>query len=124
MKFTPKRLINNARNLRRDMTKPERIIWRKLREFPPEYKLSFRRQHPVPPYILDFACIKIKLVIEIDGDSHDLQQQYDKKRDNDLSSLGYRTLRFTNEEIMNNADSVIETILREVNTILKTKQRT
>ena len=105
--------IKHARALRHKMPRAERILWKKLRELPPEYSLTFRRQHPVHPYIIDFACIKMKLAIELDGMSHDDRQARDQKRDLYLFHKGYVTLRFTNDELMANADGVIETIIRE-----------
>jgi ATP-dependent DNA helicase RecQ len=117
MKFnqhkTPGETIRRARRLRREMPKTERLLWQKLRGLPPELGLTFRRQHPIHPFIVDFACIKIKLAIELDGDSHDARQKQDKKRDEYLQSLGYLTMRFTNNELMSDIDSVVETIIRE-----------
>jgi very-short-patch-repair endonuclease len=94
------------------MPKAERILWKMLRELPPEPGLTFRRQHPVHPYILDFACLKIKLAVELDGFSHDNRQAQDHKRDLYLARKGYVTLHFTNDELMTNADGVVETIVR------------
>ena len=105
--------IENARRLRREMTKPERILWKKLRELPQELGVTFRRQHPVHPYILDFACIKIKLAIETDGMSHDNEgaQNYDEVRTNNLRQKGYTVLRFLNDDILKDCDAVMATIM-------------
>ncbi|MDX2028779.1 MAG: DUF559 domain-containing protein [Alphaproteobacteria bacterium] len=113
--------IARARALRRGMSKAERILWKKLREFPPESGLTFRRQHPVHPYVLDFACIKIKLAVEIDRMSHDNRQTYDHKRDLYLMKKGYVVIRFANEAVLNNIDSIMETINREAGKLVHTK---
>jgi len=75
---------------------------------------GFRRQHPLHPFIVDFVHLKAKLVIEIDGFSHDLRQAYDARRDSFLSKQGFKVLRFANEEILKNTEGVVETILLDV----------
>jgi very-short-patch-repair endonuclease len=104
-----------ARRLRREMPRNERILWRCLRELPEELGVTFRRQQPIHPYIADFACMAIKLVIELDGESHDTRQEKDKQRDIYLRRLGYVTLRFNNNEVSNNFDGVVQTIIVEIN---------
>jgi very-short-patch-repair endonuclease len=99
-----------AQGLRREMPRVERILWKALRELPKESGLTFRRQHPLRPYIADFVCLKIKLVIELDGESHDTRQEYDRRRDHYLRKLGYTVLRFTNDDVLNNLGGVVETI--------------
>lgn len=113
--------IQRARRLRREMSKAECVLWKKLREFPPELGLTFRRQHPIHPYILDFACIKIKLAVELDGPSHDTNkaQQSDYRRTTCLSQKGYTILRFTNDECMSNANTVAATILHVASRLKK-----
>ncbi len=70
---------------------------------------KFRRQAVIPPYIADFLCPAVKLVIEVDGDTHD--SLTDTRRDAHLATLGYRVLRFTNHDVMTNMDGVAEFIL-------------
>jgi very-short-patch-repair endonuclease len=108
------------------MTKPERILWKLLRELPPELEITFRRQHPVHPYILDFACIKLKLAIELDGFSHNNPdaQQRDQKRDAFLYNKGYTVLRFTNDELLTNSESIVATILNVSAEIKQAAQKT
>ena len=101
--------IGRARALRRAMPKAERLLWNRLRES----ETTVRCQHPLHPYIVDFACVKARLAIELDGESHDTRQTYDQNRDRVLSEHGYKTLRFTNDDVLTNIDSVLETILHE-----------
>ncbi len=73
---------------------------------------KFRRQHLIEKYIVDFVCLEEKLIVEIDGGYHDNkdQKEYDTGRSEELHSLGYDELRFTNEEVLKNLEAVIETI--------------
>lgn len=75
---------------------------------------KFIRQKPIGPYIADFYCSKLKLVIEIDGDSHQGNEAYDSLRDEEVMSLGIQTLRFTNEAVLMEGNSVYEKILQEI----------
>lgn len=84
-----------ARSMRRDMTDPERKLWRALRTRLPLDDTHFRRQVPIGPFIADFCSFGAKLVIEVDGDQHgfDHGRAYDGRRTAYLTSLGYRVLR-------------------------------
>jgi len=108
-------LVEKARELRSHQTKAEEIFWQlvKSRKF---INLKFRRQHQIGPYIVDFYCDEYKLIIEFDGGIHDTteQQKHDSKRDKYLSSLGNRVLRFKNEELLNNPESVLKTITSSI----------
>ena len=99
-----------AKKLRNNVTPTEMILWGRLKEHFP--KLKFRRQHPVSLYIVDIYCHAEKLVIEIDGSIHDLEEKKikDEIRQKDLEALGLRVIRFTTNEILNNLESVLETI--------------
>ena len=91
------------------MTPAEKILWDELKE----KKLNgyrFRKQHPVYRYILDFYCHECLLAIEIDGDIHKVRKDYDQYRDDYLKSIGITTLRFTNDEIHNTLNQVLEKI--------------
>ena len=101
-------IFDNARELRNKLTPAEQIFWLRLKERFPEYK--FRRQHPISIYIADFYCHKIKLIIEIDGSIHDSEEVKlnDKKRQQDLEELNLTVIRFTNSQVKNEIESVIE----------------
>ncbi len=107
------RIYENARNLRKNMTKEECRLWY---DFLRNYPLRFMRQRPIDQYIADFYCAGAKLVIEIDGGQHfeDDRKQYDKERDRVLSAYGIKTLRIPNTEIMKNFPAVCEYIDRIV----------
>lgn len=90
---------------------PEQKLWSKLRNRQIENH-KFRRQFSIGNFIADFYCPALKLVIEIDGASHDGEerQSYDRWREKYLASLGIKCLRFTNEEVMKNLDGVLVAI--------------
>jgi very-short-patch-repair endonuclease len=98
-----------ARRLRRDATDVERILWFALRDRLPGWK--FRRQHPIGRRIVDFACPERKLAIELDGGQHALREEADERRSVELARRGYRVIRFWNNEVLENLDGVLETIL-------------
>jgi len=104
-------LIDQARELRKNQTKAEEIFWELVRnrKF---LNLKFRRQHQIGLYIVDFYCDEYKLVIEFDGDIHNLEKQkkHDSTRDKYLTSLGNKVVRFKNEELLNNPESVFNKI--------------
>jgi len=98
-----------ARNLRKNSTDAENLIWNivRNRRF---YGLKFKRQYPIGKYIVDFVCIEKKLIIELDGGQHNIQDNInsDNERTLFLESSGYKVLRFWNNDIFNNLDSVLE----------------
>ena len=100
--------IAHARDLRRNMTGPERALWWQLRSeaFKP---FHFRRQAPAGPYFADFLSHRMKLVIELDGDTH--TPNNDARRDSWFAAQGYTTLRFPNSAVVESAEGVAETIL-------------
>ena len=97
-----------ARRLRRDATDVEKILWRALRERIALWK--FRRQHPIGGRITDFACPARKLVIELDGSQHGERGEADDRRSAELARYGYRVVRFWNNDVLENLNSVLETI--------------
>ena len=105
------RQLERAKRLRQTMTRAESLIWRHLKADRIE-KLGFRRQVPFRNYIADFACLSIKLIVELDGESHDFQerQSADQFRDAFFVSEGFRILRFTNEQVMTSLEGVVERI--------------
>lgn len=98
-----------ARHLRSQLTPAEAILWQALQRRQLD-GLKFRCQHPVGRFILDFYCPMRKLVVEVDGIIHEQQKEYDDARTAHLEEFGYRILRFTNAEVMNNLASVLDRI--------------
>ena len=114
-----KHMIERARQLRRETTPAERLLWNALRN-DSFAGLKFRRQHPVGCYVADFCCMQEKLIIELDGDSHDFSEQKDKDRTAALNQEGYRVIRFSNMDVFDNLDGVLMMIARTLNIDWKT----
>lgn len=107
---TYKLLLKNAKNNRRYMTPAESALWECLRS--KNLGVRFRRQHPVFGYIPDFVCLEKQLIVEVDGGYHFIgdQQVSDEERTRYLNQYGFEVIRFTNDEILNNIDGVINQI--------------
>jgi very-short-patch-repair endonuclease len=103
---------NRARRLRAIPTDAERKLWSLLRRKQLQ-GWHFRRQHPIPPYFADFACLAAKLVIEADGGQHDADGS-DRRRDAAIRMKGWRILRFSNQEILKNPEGVVDAIVVEL----------
>jgi len=104
--------IERARELRQEATDAERRLWSALRD----RRLRgyrFRRQHPIGPFIVDFACTRHRLIVEADGGQH-ADNEADRRRTAWLESEGWRALRFWNNDVLANTEGVVETILREL----------
>ena len=112
-------LVERARQLRKATTPAERLLWNALRNSS-FTGLKFRRQHPVGCYVADFCCMQEKLIIELDGDSHDFSEQKDKERTAALNQEGYRVIRFSNADVFDNLDGVLMMIARTLNIDWKT----
>jgi len=112
-----KRVTNQTRkravDLRQSATNPEQRLWSVLcrRQLG---GLKFRRQHPIEPYIADFYCASAKLVIELDGESHEGRQSHDAKRTEHLEKLGLKIFRVTNDDVIHNLEGVGIAILNVV----------
>ncbi|WP_017930033.1 endonuclease domain-containing protein [Robiginitomaculum antarcticum] len=108
MKANPK-TRGQAKALRKKLTEAEWTLWHKLKakQF---FGLHFRKQHPIGPYITDFACVKIKVIIEVDGDSHyfEVGVKKDEIRTEYLNNLGWTVYRYSNDEIYHEVDSVLD----------------
>ena len=102
-------MIQRARQLRRDSSIPERLLWSRLRDARCG-GLKFRRQRPVGPYVTDFFCASAGVVVELDGRSHDERQVYDDKWQRFLEQQGFRVLRFSNDRLLQDLDGVVEAI--------------
>ncbi len=104
-----RRLVEFAKQVRREVTEPERLLWFKLRAKRFE-GVKFRRQNVVGRYIADFYSRSAKLIVEVDGDTHAFQMDYDRVREDYLQGLGFAVLRFTNAEVMGNLEGVLTAI--------------
>ena len=103
---------DKRRELRRTSPRAERLMWQQLRD----RRLGgwkFRRQYGIAHYVADFYCVECRLVVELDGSSHEGEDaaEYDLNRQNYFQSLGFRVVRFQNEDIYNNINGVLETLL-------------
>jgi very-short-patch-repair endonuclease len=100
-----------AKEMRKNPTESERVLWNILRKFRAE-GFIFRQQHPIDIFIADFYCHKLKLVIEVDGGIHltDQAQENDDGRSGELEKLGIRIIRFTNEQVLNDQLHVLNKI--------------
>ena len=105
-------ILRRAKELRKDITAAETKLWAILRNRQLD-NLKFRRQQPIGRFIVDFYCSEAKIVIEIDGDSHIRQEEYDNKRTQWLEDEGYRVIRFTNDEVFSNLENVALKILEQ-----------
>lgn len=113
VRFYSEKTLNQAKDLRKNSTEPEQIMWFLLRDRQ-FCDLKFRRQSPIGKYIADFICLEKKLVIELDGSGH-LQKneiEHDKKRQKFIETEGYKILHFYNSDISNNLENVLEQIFQ------------
>ncbi len=106
---TTQEIEQAARKLRKNLTPAETRLWEALRNKQLE-GLRFRCQHPVGNFILDFYCPSCKLVVEVDGQIHAHQTDYDDARTAKLTEYGYKILRFRNEQVMNDLPKVLAEI--------------
>jgi very-short-patch-repair endonuclease len=99
----------NARQRRKTATKSEGLLWAVLRGQQLS-GLKFRREHPIEPWIVDFACVSKKLVIEVDGGYHDSTEERDRKRQSDLEGRGWKVVRFTAEQVEEDVEAVARAV--------------
>lgn len=104
-----------ARELRKNPTEAEQLLWQLLRKRQ-LFDCRFRRQHPFPPYIVDFYCPAKNLIIELDGGQHQDRQEYDRERSRFLNSLGKQVLRFWNHQVIEETGGVIDVIRQYMQT--------
>jgi very-short-patch-repair endonuclease len=109
----PPETIANARRLRRNLSAPEAMLWSRLRARSPDLP-TFRRQHPIGLYVLDFYCAKARLAVEIDGRSHELdgRPQHDARRDGWLEARGVTVMRIAAAEVLADVDQTVDAIMR------------
>ncbi len=116
-----KTIFQYAEVLRKNMTKAEEIVWERLCKN--KLGVRIRRQHPIYKYIADYYCHELKLVIEIDGEIHLSKEnkESDISRDITLNEFGIQIIRFTNDQVINNLDHIIDEIKKKIEE-LKQKQ--
>ena len=110
---TPK-VFAHAKELRHNLTPAEVKLWAQLRA----HRMAdahFRNQHAIGNYVVDFCAPRKKLIIELDGSQHLEQEDYDAERTEFLKSKGYKVLRFWNNDVMNDIDSVLNVIWDKLN---------
>jgi len=105
-----RKIFQNAYDLRHKMTEAEMVLWNRLNKN--QLGVRFKAQHPIDIFIADFYCHKFKLVIEVDGNIHEKQKEYDEGRTAELEKWGLTVIRFTNDEIFNGIDEVVEKIMQ------------
>jgi cyclase len=118
-------IFENAKQLRKNMTEAEMVLWLNLKKG--IGGLKFRRQHPISIYIADFYCHKIKLVIEVDGSIHNIPEikEADVIRQEELEKLGCSILRFTNQQVSEKMEDVLQIINEKIEALNNLhKQRT
>lgn len=108
-RYASKHMIRRSRDLRQTDTPPEKLLWLALRNGQIG-GMKFRRQHSIGPYVADFYCHGAKLVVEVDGMSHDDKIRQDAARTAYIESEGLRILRVTNEDVMHDLDAVTRKI--------------
>jgi very-short-patch-repair endonuclease len=107
-----KNLQPYANRLRKEMTKAEACLWKNVLRASQLKGFPFKRQRPVLSYIADFMCKELMLIVEVDGSIHQLEEiiEKDKFRQKELETAGFTVLRFTNEEVLTNIQSVIHSL--------------
>ena len=97
--------LERAKELRREMTPAEKLLWQEVRA--KKLGVRFRRQQVIQGFIVDFYCHQAGLVVEVDGDVHDLQKEEDKRREKVLTEMGLRIVRFRNDEAVRDLSAVV-----------------
>ena len=97
--------LQRARELRSDMTPAEKLLWQELRAN--KLGVHFRRQQIIAGFIVDFYCHRVALVVEVDGDIHDLQKEEDARRETVLQQMGLTIVRFRNEDVIKDLPAVL-----------------
>ena len=108
-----KHLFVKAKELRINMTYAETLLWEKLRNKQIN-GVKIRRQHPINRFIADFYCHRARLVIEVDGEIHNYQKEYDIGRSEEMGNFNIKVIRFSNKEVIENLENVITKISAEI----------
>lgn len=105
-------IFQNAYALRQNMTEAEKHLWERLNKN--QLGVRFKAQHPIDIFIVDFYCHLYRLMVEIDGEIHLSQKEYDEGRTAELERFDLKIIRFTNQEVLNNVDWVVEEIKKHL----------
>jgi leucyl-tRNA synthetase len=105
--------VERAQSVRKTQTVSEGLLWSVLRARQ-SCGLKFRRQHPIEPWIVDFACREQMLVVEIDGGYHDNVVEHDLRRQEHLESMGWKVIRFGDKDVAKDTEAVARAIAREL----------
>ncbi len=108
--YNKKELLWHRRTNRQNQTQSEQILWERLRNRQLN-GLKFRRQHSVESYVIDFYCPEYRVAIEIDGGYHEDRMEYDQNRDHFLGACNIRTIRISDQEVIEDIEAMIEKIL-------------
>jgi len=106
-------IFKRAKSLRNEMTSTEKLLWERLKG-KQVYEKRFRRQHPIDIFIADFYCHEARLVVELDGEIHSQQKEYDDGRSAEMERYYIKIIRFTNSEVENNLEDVVRRIEFEI----------
>jgi len=107
-------IFQNACELRKEMTPAEKVLWNRLNKS--QLGVRFKSQHPIDIFIADFYCHKCKLIVEVDGEIHLSQKEADENRTAELERFGVTVIRFTNEEVFNDVEKVVDEIRKLIDT--------
>ena len=119
-----KTLTQKARENRKNPTPAEKKLWYEVLGNKGLDNLKFTRQKPLDKYIVDFYCAELMIAIEIDGDTHADQEQYDKRRTENLNKYGVEVIRYTNAEVLNNLEGVYQNLCERISAIKSIKYKT
>ena len=119
-----KTLTQKARENRKNPTSAEKKLWYEVLGNKRLDNLKFTRQKPLDEYIVDFYCAELMIAIEIDGDTHADQEQYDKRRTENLNKYGVKVIRYTNAEVLNNLEGVYQNLCGRISVIKSAKSKT
>ena len=110
--YTYNVLKDKRKEMRDNMTLAESVLWEHIKS--KKLGVKFRRQHVIGNYIPDFVALSCKLIIEVDGEIHNFQKEQDEQRTFELNEKGYKVIRFANEEVLHDINSVLEKIKIEM----------
>jgi very-short-patch-repair endonuclease len=110
MRNRSKDAVAFARDLRKNMSESEQVLWAELRR--KNHRFRFRKQHPIGPYVLDFYCPEVLVCVEVDGEQHAERVERDQVRDEWLLRQGILTIRIPSWDVFDDLDSVVEQVIR------------